>query len=276
MTALSRLLSVSSSCFCSHFMVLPIAVLTRFEGGAAARRFFSAVIMSTTWRRRTTRASSSCVSSSRSGRTWGRIRSAKSASTAASMASVFASCPVAFAKSLTWRGFTATTGRDDPASAATALRSSPPVTSSTISFGEISPSLLTSCCIPSVESRLTRLHLSVRPRCRVRPWKRRSLRIGPLGVLPPLQSVVGVTGVALPCECGLEALASVRALSQSRHDDQRSPTISRTSGLTICRAVHLSLPPPAALASVAWPCLAARGGMATGSGGEPPLPRYKG
>src|ERR1043165_2532660 len=96
----------------------------------------------------------------------------------------------------------------------------------------------------------------------------------PLDVQPPLQSVVGVTGVALPCECGLEALASVRAFSQSRHDDPRSPTISRTSGLTVCRAVHLSLPPSAALASVAWPCLAAREGSATRGGGEPPPPRY--
>ena len=151
LTALSRSLSMSSSCCCSHLMVLLIAVRTVFEGGAAVSRFFSAVIISTTWRRRTTSASSSCVCSSRSGRTSGRMRSANRASTAASIASVLASCPVALAKSLTWRGFTATTGRAAPASAATALRSSPPVASRTISLGEVSLSFPTNRCTPSVE-----------------------------------------------------------------------------------------------------------------------------
>ena len=81
LTALSMSLSISSSCFSNHLMVLPIAVRTRFEGGAALSRFFSAVIMSTTCCRRTTRASSSWVSASRSGLSSGRIRSAKSART---------------------------------------------------------------------------------------------------------------------------------------------------------------------------------------------------
>ena len=150
-TAWSRPESTSSSCFSSHLMVLPIAVLTRFDGGAALSRFFSAVIMSTTWRRRTKRASSSCASASRCGRTSGRIRSPKRASSAASIASDFASRPVALAKSLTCPGLIATTGSPAPASAATARRSRPPVASSTIRVGARSRRRSTRSRVPASE-----------------------------------------------------------------------------------------------------------------------------
>ena len=53
----------------------------------------------------------------------------------ASMRSVFASWPVARAKSRTWRGFITTTGNPTAANAATTARSYPPVASSTTRVG---------------------------------------------------------------------------------------------------------------------------------------------
>ncbi len=53
----------------------------------------------------------------------------------ASRASVFASWPVALAKSRTWRGLATTTGRPSAARAATVAASYPPVASSTRSAG---------------------------------------------------------------------------------------------------------------------------------------------
>ena len=80
-------------------------------------------------------SSSSCCISSGTGRTAGRTRSANRASTPGSTRSAFASCPVARAKSRTWRGFVTTTGSPAAASAATAGTSYPPVASSTTSAG---------------------------------------------------------------------------------------------------------------------------------------------
>jgi hypothetical protein len=84
-------------------------------GSACWERFFSAVNLPTTWRRRSTKAASDWLASVGKGRGSGWMASAKCASTAASSASVFASCPVALAKSRTWRGLT--TARGKPASA---------------------------------------------------------------------------------------------------------------------------------------------------------------
>jgi hypothetical protein len=65
----------------------------------------------------------------------GRTRWAKSASMLASSASVLASCPMAFAKSRTWRGFTTATGSPALASVIAASISKPPVASMTTSAG---------------------------------------------------------------------------------------------------------------------------------------------
>src|SRR5262249_30308567 len=83
-------------------------------GGAACRRFCSAVRISTSWRRRASQCCNSCVALSGNGRTGGRIASAKWANTAAEMASVLASWPVARPKSRTWRGLTTTTRQPAP------------------------------------------------------------------------------------------------------------------------------------------------------------------
>ena len=78
---------------------------------ARARRLRSAVIISTSSRRRVTSALNARSCSVGKARTSGRMRSANSASIRASRASVLANCPVARAKSRTWRGFTTTTGK---------------------------------------------------------------------------------------------------------------------------------------------------------------------
>ena len=64
------------------------------------RRFFSETSMVITWCLRATKELRTWDSGSRKGRTGGLTTSAKWASTAASRASVLASFPVAFAKSL--------------------------------------------------------------------------------------------------------------------------------------------------------------------------------
>src|SRR3954470_16764 len=120
---------------------------------------------------------------------------------------------------------------------------------------------------------------SLRSAQRRRPaWssKHQFRRTGPLVSAPPLQSVVGGVGAALPCRCGLEARASVRAHSQSRDDDPRLRPGFSTKGPTVYRAGHL-LPPPAARPSVPQFRWAERGG----TGGVRPaashvLVRYKG
>ena len=76
-----------------------------------ASRLFSATIISRRCRRREISARNSRVTASGKGRSSGRITSAKCAKTPASMLSVLANCPVALAKSLTWRGLTTTAGR---------------------------------------------------------------------------------------------------------------------------------------------------------------------
>ena len=82
-----------------------------FLTGLAAplSRLVSATIISVICRRLATRARNSNVTSSGIGRTDGRTASAKRLRIMASIRSVLANCPVALAKSLTWRGLTATT-----------------------------------------------------------------------------------------------------------------------------------------------------------------------
>ena len=80
-------------------------------GAATCARFFSATSISISWRRRARIACEGLRFFARErARTSGRTRSAKRASTAASSSSVFASWPVAFAKSRTCRGFMTATG----------------------------------------------------------------------------------------------------------------------------------------------------------------------
>jgi len=105
------------------------------DRGVKPSRFFSATSTSSSCRRRVSRASSSRAVSSASGRGCGRTRSANRARMAASRRSVFASWPVALAKSRTWRGFATTTGTPAAASAATTGRSNPPVASQTSRAG---------------------------------------------------------------------------------------------------------------------------------------------
>ena len=114
-----------------------MCVRMRRATGARAkpRRWRSAVSISSSCRRRVSTASSAWAASSGSGRGAGRTRSAKSAKVWASITSVLASCPVARAKSRTWRGLATTTGTPAAASAATTACSKPPVASRTTSVG---------------------------------------------------------------------------------------------------------------------------------------------
>ena len=214
--------------------------------------------MSTTWRRRTTSASSSCVSSSRSGlppagcgqrRVRARPHRSRPSSQAAGR---FREVPdLARIHRHDGQGCAGECSHGSAFESAGRLQDD--------QRGEISPSFPTNCCTPSVEfgtdhaSPVGETAISSTAFETSIPTNRST------GLLPPLQSVVGVTGMALPCECGLVALASVRALSQSRHDDPRSPTILEDPRVNDLSCRSSSLPPPAAPASVAWPCLAARG-----------------
>jgi len=137
----------------------PLALVVPKGFGATPIRFFSAVTISTNWLRRVISASSSRTSFSGTPRGSGRTRSPNSAITPASTLSVFASLPIAFAKSLTCRGFTTATGSPARTSAIASSRSYPPVASITISCGRNasicsriswmpSPSLRTVRCSP--------------------------------------------------------------------------------------------------------------------------------
>ena len=90
-------------------------------------RLRSATIISMIWRRRATRSASSWVASSASGRKSGLVASTKRAIMLASIGSVFAQRPSAWAKWRTCAGLTTTTGREAPASAAATTVSKPPV-----------------------------------------------------------------------------------------------------------------------------------------------------
>ncbi len=90
---------------------------------AVSRRFFSATIMETSWRRRATRSARRRSVPCRIGRSGGRAFSPKSASSRASMASVFARKPIPSPKLRTRRGLTTTTGRPASASFETSARS---------------------------------------------------------------------------------------------------------------------------------------------------------
>src|SRR6476620_269395 len=79
-----------------------------------------------------------------------------------------------------------------------------------------------------------------------------------------------------PGEYGLEAHASVRAHFPNWPGDSRSPTVSRTSGSSVCRALHPLLPPSAAPASLARHCHAERGGQRLSIGCEPHPATYQG
>ena len=130
---LAMSLSRSSACCLSQRMCSWMRERTRLE--ARRRRFRSDVTISNSCRRRSTRARSSRVSASGRGRTGGLIASANWANTWASMASVFASLPMARAKLRTWRGLTNDTGRPANSSSPATSISNPPVASSTTPEG---------------------------------------------------------------------------------------------------------------------------------------------
>ena len=126
-------LSRSSICCLSQRMCSWIRRPTRLDAGR--RRFRSEVSISNSCRRRSTRARNSRVSSSGRGRTGGLTASANCASNRASMASVFASLPVARAKLRTWRGLTNDTGKPTSSSSPAIGISNPPVASNTTPDG---------------------------------------------------------------------------------------------------------------------------------------------
>jgi len=131
--------SLSFMRFSSHLICFSMSFLifVRMVGS----RFFSAVNMSTSCLRRVRTSVSSLVCSSFNGRISGLIDSPKRAMMSASMRSVFASVPIAFAKFLIWRGLIITTGNPAVAKAEATGISSPPVASNTMRSGEISASL---------------------------------------------------------------------------------------------------------------------------------------
>ena len=135
---------------------------------AELRRFFSETSMVITWCLRAARELRAWVSASRRGRTGGRTTSAKWARTAASSESVFASFPVALAKSRTWRGLTTTTGTASAARAATNGSSKPPEASSSTMTGSRVFSRETSCLIPA--SLWETRHLSSAGRMATSTW----------------------------------------------------------------------------------------------------------
>ena len=116
---------------------------------AFGRRFLSAVIIPTTWRRRAMSPRSSCSLSPGRGRTGGFTASPNRASTTASMASVFASLPVARAKSRTWRGLTTATGTPAAASSPATTTSDPPDASSTARVGSRAATRFLNAVMPS-------------------------------------------------------------------------------------------------------------------------------
>ena len=111
-------------------------------------RLRSATIISMIWRRRATRSASSWVASSASGRKSGLVASTKRAIMLASIGSVFARRPSAWAKWRTCAGLTTTTGSEAPASAAATTVSKPPVASTAIRSGPSVPMRSTSSVRP--------------------------------------------------------------------------------------------------------------------------------
>ena len=140
-------LSRSSICCLSHRMCSCNKGRTRLEAGR--RRLCSEVSISKSCSRRSTRARSSRVRSSGRGRTGGLIASANSANTWASMASVLASWPLAWAKLRTWRGLTNDTGSPASSSSLATNVSYPPVASSTTPRGSRGTSWSTIEAMPS-------------------------------------------------------------------------------------------------------------------------------
>ena len=121
----------------------------RTRPAAVASRFCSMVRIPISWRRRSSNASSSRAVSSGRGLGSARVTAAKWASTRASMASVLARCPIALAKSRTWRGLTTSTGSPARQSAAATAASRPPVASRTTRRGRSGASRATSSAWPS-------------------------------------------------------------------------------------------------------------------------------
>ena len=128
-------ISLSRSCACCLSQRIWSWIRGRMRLEGLRRRFRSDVTIPRSCRRRSTRARSSRVSSSGRGRTGGLTASANCASTWASMASVFASLPMARAKLRTWRGLTNDTGRPDSSNSPATSISNPPVASSTTPQG---------------------------------------------------------------------------------------------------------------------------------------------
>ena len=126
---------------------MPLTTSRRSTAGR--RRLCSEVSISKSCSRRSTRARSSRVRSSGRGRTGGLIASANSANTWASMASVLASWPLAWAKLRTWRGLTNDTGSPASSSSLATNVSYPPVASSTTPRGSRGTSWSTIEAMPS-------------------------------------------------------------------------------------------------------------------------------
>src|ERR1700733_1389850 len=150
------LLSISASISASSFSSAAIrrAMLLRIRMTATRfSRLRSATIISMIWRRRATRSASSCVASSGSSRKSGLVASTKRAIMPASIGSVFARRPSAWAKWRTCAGLTTTTGSEAPASAATTTVSKPPVASTAIRSGPSVPMRSTNSARPCHRAR---------------------------------------------------------------------------------------------------------------------------
>ena len=146
-TASSISLSISASSFCSAF--LRRWMLFSIRADARFSRCPSAVIIWIICRRRAIRSASAVVSASASGLIAGLVAWANRAITAASIGSVFARLPSAWAKARTCAGLTTTTGSPAaPRPAATTL-SRPPVASTATSAGASGRSRSISASMPA-------------------------------------------------------------------------------------------------------------------------------
>ena len=146
------------------------------------------------------------VAASGKGRTTGCTRAPNSASTCASIASVFAVRPSACAKARTCRGFTTATGNPLAAHAATTGPSYPPVASITITVGRICTTRVTTTSSALGVVGLTRSRRSDARRSRLRPCSHQSR----YSASRPWPCSVSSAGPTL-CECGRAVRTTVRA-----------------------------------------------------------------
>ena len=236
-------------------MVLPMAVRTRLDGGAALRRFFSAVIMSTTWRRRTTSASSSCACCVAE-RPWLRTNTLSEERQDSRVDSVGLREPAHRLREvpdLAWVHGDDGKSCRRPAQRPRAVRAprSPRARpASATALADVS----TSCCMPSAEFGTDQLSPSGRQRRRARPSKRRFLRNSSTGRR---------TSFAVGGRRDRAWLFLADAGSRPSHLFELIPKVGTTThALPRSRGPKgqrsavpfISLPPPAARASVAQLC----------------------